>query len=150
MFGNIFNIDQRKKDQEIFDKVVTHLFTQKVKCVDDKGRCVYRFNGLSCAAGCLIPDEEYNPSLEGTSINFLINDGTVLQNYKNNSEIIKKLQKIHDFMETNDKNEFDLKLLSNELIKTAVSYKLNTETLDKFVATLPKKTKKKNATETKT
>lgn len=51
--------------QEVFDKVATHLLTQKKRSYDN-GACVYRAkDGSMCAAGCLIPDEEYTPDLEG-------------------------------------------------------------------------------------
>lgn len=51
--------------QEVFDKVATHLLTQKKRSYDN-GSCAYRAkDGSMCAAGCLIPDEEYTPDLEG-------------------------------------------------------------------------------------
>lgn len=51
--------------QEIFDKVYRHLMTQKTRSTDAYGRCVYRSEkGLKCAAGCLIEDAEYDPSME--------------------------------------------------------------------------------------
>jgi hypothetical protein len=44
--------------QEIFDKVAAHLLTQRKRCVNQTGDCVYRSDdGLKCAAGCLIPDD---------------------------------------------------------------------------------------------
>jgi hypothetical protein len=45
--------------QEVFDQVATHLLTQNTKSNDDSQECLYRHNGLSCAAGCLISDDEY-------------------------------------------------------------------------------------------
>lgn len=62
-------------EQQIFDKVVTHLFTQGRKAgfpplLNGKLICRYRTpEGLSCAAGCLIKDEHYTPSLEGHTVN---------------------------------------------------------------------------------
>jgi hypothetical protein len=54
-------------DQEIFDKVALHLLSyakQGFKSVDDRG-CLYRNGeGLSCAVGCLIPDDLYDPVIE--------------------------------------------------------------------------------------
>lgn len=51
--------------QEIFDKVVTHLFAQGVQSLNKYNECQYRGqNGTSCAVGCLIPDEEYDARLE--------------------------------------------------------------------------------------
>lgn len=54
--------------QEVFDKVATHLLTQNKRSLEGTS-CVYRAkDGSMCAAGCLIPDEEYTPALEGWQI----------------------------------------------------------------------------------
>ena len=54
--------------QETFDEVVAHLRRQGCKAENDDG-CAYRGDGgTKCAAGCLIPDEEYRPDLEGCSV----------------------------------------------------------------------------------
>lgn len=51
--------------QEIFDKVATHLVTQKVASFQPYRGCLYRGpNGTSCAVGCLIPDSAYSPDFE--------------------------------------------------------------------------------------
>lgn len=51
--------------QEIFDKVATHLLTQN-KRAHDGSSCVYRApDGCKCAAGILVSDEDYSPSMEG-------------------------------------------------------------------------------------
>lgn len=51
--------------QAIFDRVVTHLLTQKRRSVTITGgvrTCMYRApNGDMCAIGCLIPDDVYTP-----------------------------------------------------------------------------------------
>lgn len=61
--------------QEIFDKVVHHLLTQKQRSVLLETRasleysCAYRGSGgLKCAIGCLIKDEFYSPELEGKGV----------------------------------------------------------------------------------
>ncbi len=38
------------------------------KCADTFGVCKYRLEGNCCIAGCFIPDEVYNPSMEGCAI----------------------------------------------------------------------------------
>lgn len=58
--------------QEIFDKVVTHLLTQRERSVimNDDGyvSCAYKNDkGLKCAVGCLIKDEHYTGAIEGFS-----------------------------------------------------------------------------------
>lgn len=56
---------------EIFEKVQTHLLAQKCRSAGINPQtenfiCLYRGpEGLMCAAGCLIPDELYDPSMEG-------------------------------------------------------------------------------------
>lgn len=64
--------------QEIFDRVAKHLLTQNEKCIarvlkkDNNAVtvCAYRSyrenNILACAAGCLIPERKYDPSMEGS------------------------------------------------------------------------------------
>lgn len=53
--------------QQFFDRVATHLLTQKQRSYDPRrAECRYRGPaGLQCAIGCLIPDEAYHPSFEG-------------------------------------------------------------------------------------
>lgn len=51
--------------QEEFDAVVAHLYKQGKKAMSGKG-CAYRGeNGTMCAVGCRIPDEMYDPKMEG-------------------------------------------------------------------------------------
>jgi hypothetical protein len=64
--------------QEIFNKVYAHLLKQGVKsemllCAENPVvkvmQCAYRGeNGTMCAAGCLIPDELYRPSMESRTV----------------------------------------------------------------------------------
>lgn len=53
-------------EQEVLDQIAVHLLTQKQKCnngkdqTDPNYQCLYRNEeGLKCAAGCLIADDEY-------------------------------------------------------------------------------------------
>jgi hypothetical protein len=57
--------------QEIFDKVVNHLATQKVQ---SKGNvCLYRGpNGTKCAFGIFVPDEVYSANLETHTAGILL------------------------------------------------------------------------------
>jgi hypothetical protein len=54
-------------EQEIFDKVSTHLLTQ-MKVASNGHNCCYRVNELSCAIGCLILDELYSTRIEGMGV----------------------------------------------------------------------------------
>ena len=54
--------------QEIFDTVLAHLRKQGKASVSDMNLCQYRGpDGTSCAVGCLIPDELYDPLIENVS-----------------------------------------------------------------------------------
>jgi len=81
--------------QEVFDKVATHLLAQMERAADDiDGICQYRVGALSCAAGCLIPDEEYDKDLvEGEGWIGLADNGIVP---KNHLHLIGRLQVLHD------------------------------------------------------
>lgn len=83
--------------QEVFDKVAAHLLTQDKRSTrgpDILSLCMYKTStGLKCAAGCLIPDEEYCPSFEGSAWNILVESKSV---ENNNVDLIVKLQYIHD------------------------------------------------------
>lgn len=58
--------------QQVFEQVARHLLTQKTKAghmstdIDEGFVCSYRDSeGRTCAAGCLIGKDEYNPMWEG-------------------------------------------------------------------------------------
>lgn len=88
-----------KTHQQVFDFVVDHLYTQGHRCSgagpdnwDDV--CLYRDgNGASCAAGCLILDEEYSGELEGLDIYELVEK---IQRLEPFTELLIKLQVAHD------------------------------------------------------
>ena len=63
-------------NQEIFDKVYRHLLTQNAKSMRfglrNGKQCAYRGDdGLKCAIGCLIPDDKYDPIIEGAAPCFI-------------------------------------------------------------------------------
>jgi hypothetical protein len=83
---------------ELIDYVTDHLLKQGVRSFDaNSGGCRYRDdNGNKCAAGCLISDDEYNPSMEGSVwINIVRGHWGVLSD--THADLIAKLQDIHDF-----------------------------------------------------
>lgn len=81
--------------QEVFDHVAKHLLTQKAKCLGDKFHgCAYRNEkGMSCAAGCIIADDEYKKSMEGKTWMDLVGCTIVP---KAHYELIDHLQAAHD------------------------------------------------------
>lgn len=91
--------------QQVFDQVATHLLTQKQKAQtiterDGKVCCYRTSDGLKCAAGCLISDEEYHQFV-GSNINFkpwYIVSGIVnVQGV--HDRLINDLQNCHDGVE---------------------------------------------------
>jgi len=56
-----------KSLQNIFDEVITHLVRQGKRAAAG-GHCRYRADGLKCAVGVLIPDEEYDSAWEGCPV----------------------------------------------------------------------------------
>ncbi len=87
--------------QEVYNKVKTHLLTQKRQAVQGT-TCVYRTSsGLKCAVGCLIPDEVYTTDFESKDVvNLLIkfpNLKTILgvETY-GDIQFLARLQNIHD------------------------------------------------------
>jgi hypothetical protein len=60
-------------DRETFDRVKAHLLKQDRKSFgDNPDVCAYRGSGgLRCAVGCLIPDDRYDPRMEGVGLGVL-------------------------------------------------------------------------------
>lgn len=55
--------------REVFDIVRNHLLTQNATSFSVDRQCAYRgAGGLKCAIGCLIPDHDYHPNMEGPGI----------------------------------------------------------------------------------
>ena len=91
--------------QEVYFKVRNHLLTQgrRAKIYD---QCRYRApNGDKCAIGCLIPDDKYDPSMEG----HLISCSPLIQDAIGASEdhidFLTDLQRVHDFSNPSEWNE---------------------------------------------
>ena len=86
--------------QEVYSQVRKHMLAQGVKSIQEGEGCVYRGpNGLKCAAGCLIADEEYLAEMERHPWKFLVNKGLVPNRH---SQLIAKLQRIHDIDNAQD------------------------------------------------
>lgn len=82
--------------QQVFDQVASHLLTQMKKSTWMDGRaCAYRNkDGLKCAAGCLIADDEYSmDDMEDEAWLSLVKDGLVP---KEHAVLISELQHLHD------------------------------------------------------
>lgn len=84
--------------QEVFDQVVTHLLTQNKKSQNSVNNCLYRNGeGLACAAGCLISEEEM-VGVQATGSNGVGWIGLIrtMKLTENHKALISKLQNIHD------------------------------------------------------
>ncbi len=78
-------------NQEAFDKVARHLLTQNERAVEGVSFCkLLTSDGKKCAIGCLIPEGEYFPAMEG--MNFAA--FPFLQGVS--SKLLEHLQWIHD------------------------------------------------------
>ncbi len=90
-------------NQEQFDTVVKHLRNQGCKAVnsEDSSQCYYRTeNGLKCALGALIRDEDYTPAMEIFPNNSIHVEGSIIREYVNkmgfNFSLLNNLQCTHD------------------------------------------------------
>jgi hypothetical protein len=95
--------------QEIYDTVAKHLFAQGKrsgsKRADGGFQCKYRGpDGTKCAVGVLMPDEFYDPVMEGSSICGLFDpDATAEGGFplpawmKQNLKLLISLQDAHDY-----------------------------------------------------
>jgi hypothetical protein len=99
-------------DQETFDTIVAHLRQQGQKAEvriasSETFMCRYRTpQGLKCAVGCLISDEEYQPWMEGGGISRLLQEtfygrtvpSTLREKLQGiNLGLLIDLQEVHDF-----------------------------------------------------
>lgn len=90
--------------QATLETVVRHMFKQGVQSGDGDA-CFYRGpNGTSCAVGCLIPDDQYDPNMDSqvhaTSIGAVYKRFKDLPFFKNlttkDIKFLEKLQSVHD------------------------------------------------------
>jgi hypothetical protein len=108
-------------EQEVFEQVAKHLLKQNSKSgiylqgASSDMSCRYRgLDGLSCAAGCLMSEEEFNYNMEGKDWFGVVNARYAPDVHK---YLIFDLQNVHDNWDVVSWKEF--------LIKTAQEYKLD-------------------------
>lgn len=120
-------------NQEVFDKVVEHLYTQRARSVDFDSTCLYRGrHDRKCAIGALIPDDIYHPCIERIGIRNLIDpdypsfDPEIAALFKEaDIELLDDLQYIHDGKEVNKWPE--------ELRRRGKQYKLDISKVKDYV-----------------
>lgn len=114
-------------NQEIYDKVKSHLLTQGVRSKLSRdhlfvgsGGCAYRGqDNTKCAVGCLIPDELYDYKIEGRAVlgsPLLVSILTKLGISDESYGLLVTLQEIHD--------SYDPALWESRLRTLAINYKL--------------------------
>lgn len=84
--------------QQVFDTTITHLITQGVPANDALNGCRYRGpNHTSCAVGCHITDEEYQPSMESNGVMELIQHNLLPERLIGHAKLLTLLQyALHD------------------------------------------------------
>ena len=96
-------------NQEAFTTVKDHLLAQGKRSMapyssyDSGGawRCAYRgADGLKCALGILIPDDEYTPELEGNEFMELCPVPPSLRGI--DEDLLSALQCVHDYAQPSD------------------------------------------------
>lgn len=126
------------KAQDVFNIVVTHLFAQGKAARDSAGQCRYRTReGLSCAVGCLIPDEVYRPEMEGAPVKKIVREfyGFLPKDIAYHENLLRALQLVHDYNGygfENDKN------VLSKLAHVAVTYRVNTKAFPQLENAEPK------------
>lgn len=106
-------------NQEAFDRVSVHLIAQNERAVDVDGHtCRLRtVDGLKCAVGCLIPDEDYRLALEANPVQVAAKFGV-------DPALAGALVYVHDDSEP--------EYWPSELRKVARAFGLNTKALDRI------------------
>lgn len=94
--------------KDIYERVSTHLLTQRAVSEDDNGSCRLRSpEGHKCAIGSLVRDDLYGPELEGVGISYYrhAHDGKLLRVlYASNVnaydpniiDLLIELEQVHD------------------------------------------------------
>lgn len=101
--------------QEVFNQVAEHLLTQQVESLNDG--CAYRNpQGLKCAAGCLMADDEYSPAMEGRTWDSLTRTEDIPCAHR---ALIVELQGCHDF--------YDPSTWGCQLEQIAIDFGLSTQ-----------------------
>ena len=91
--------DLTPSSQDLFNDVVEHLFRQGgTSRIGAYSTCLYRGDDRCCAVGFLIPDETYDPKMEGRGVSDLIASfGPALPTYfQTHRALLARLQNIHD------------------------------------------------------
>lgn len=126
--------------QDIFDTAVGGVIAQGRPSVNADGQCMYRSpDGAKCAAGQLIPDDQYNPAWENKNINAPIFEAMNLRkaaglptddSQSDQSRVAGRLQRAHDSAAFDtDSPEAFVKHFRNLARHVAQDFELNMDVL---------------------
>jgi hypothetical protein len=88
--------------QETFDIVAAHLLKQGAKSMVGDDYCAYRGEcGMKCAAGALIPDEEYRAEFENQTV-CDSQISTLIKELGHDVNLVRRLQRLHDNRDVNE------------------------------------------------
>jgi len=89
-------------NQEAFDTMVRHLRKQGKRSQEvNRSTCrYYGPDGLMCAVGCLIPEDQYSRELEGLAVIEIQEKVPAL--YPISPDLLRSMQLIHDFDQVED------------------------------------------------
>ena len=83
--------------QTLFNKVARHLLKQGRKSLNIYGECKYKEpDGSQCAVGCLISKVNYRIGMEGKNAIELYDTGLLPAHLHEHTDLLQKLQIIHD------------------------------------------------------
>lgn len=84
--------------QQLFTTAATHMLQQGKKSTKrHTTSCLYRGpDGLKCAVGVLITDEEYKPEMEEKTVWELCDDDLLPERLRPHAQMLRSLQRIHD------------------------------------------------------
>jgi len=108
--------------QEQFDTICIHLAKQEKQAMDNLNNCEYLTkNGLKCAIGCLLTEDELKiwTTSNTNSVEMNIKKFGNPKNFKSkDADLLIEMQTAHDF-------STQIETLIHKLIKIAYNFKLN-------------------------
>lgn len=130
--------------QQVFNQVARHLLTQGKPALNELGKCSYRTtDGLSCAAGCLISDDEYAEMSTKKAVTSATRSGRGIEDATwhalsgagyvpvEHEGLIDALQSAHDAARNEPEHQVTTYWLQR-LERVAREHKLHTTVLDQF------------------
>ena len=118
-------------NQEAFNGVVEHLLKQRVPAFDvidgknaGMATCRYRTkHGLKCGIGGIMPDEIYDPAMEGLSVAQVINGFKKAESFFAGArvDLLCRLQVLHD---RNASNTFTVESINDDCVEIANDFEL--------------------------